>query len=71
MREIKTSDAPGESREDVFSDAGSTPAASTIILGQKRCHAVKAAWHQHFPGVTPPIFYTSKSGMNSAFCDIP
>ena len=31
MRECKLPAAPGESREDVFSDAGSTPAASTTI----------------------------------------
>ncbi len=35
---------------------GSSPLISTIILGQKRCHAVKAAWHKTFLEVKPPFF---------------
>lgn len=61
----------GECHIRIVKAVGSTPISSTIILGQKRCHAVKTAWHKAFLGVIPPIFYTSKSGMKLAFSDIP
>ena len=53
-------DKPVDAFIDVPSDRGSIPLASTIILGQKRCHAVKAAWHQHFKGGNDPCFLLFK-----------
>ena len=57
---FKAQTALGEVLVGSLSDRGSIPLASTIILGQKRCHAVKAAWHQHFKGGNDPCFLLFK-----------
>ena len=46
VRECKESSAPGEVPEEVFSDGGSTPPASTIyIAGRTYSYEVILLWH--------------------------
>lgn len=40
----------GECHNGIVEVESSNLFSSTIILGQKRCHAVKAAWHKTFSG---------------------
>ena len=47
-----------------YARAGSSPASRTKLTNRFRCHAVKTAWHQAFPGFSTPQFYRFQAWMS-------
>ena len=57
---------PGISQHDAKSPCdNSSPASRTKLTNRFRCHAVKTAWHQAFPGFSTPRFNGFEHGCQS------